>query len=53
MIIDYMVAVGKDAASLSKEIHKLLEIGWQPFGSLVICGYYCQAMVQYREVIID
>lgn len=59
-IIDYMVAVGATSALLTRNVAKLIEQGWQPWGSVSADhsadpdagSVIRQAMVKYEPVVI-
>lgn len=55
IITDYQTASGKTVGELDKNVMKLIEQGYQPYGnpSYVMAGaefLACQVMVQYEEI---
>lgn len=50
-IIEYKIEYGSEANDLSYTISRMIENGWQPFGSPYYMenrGVHCQAMVVYE-----
>jgi len=49
-IIDYIVIESPVTHEFTSSVCKMLEIGWQPYGSFVFTdGDYYQAMVLYEK----